>query len=185
MTNTLLKNKATLKVKAITTIIAIVMSVALPQLFHYVGAISGMGTAVGAAFLPMHIPVIIAGLIAGPVVGGVVGALSPLASFAISGMPTAMLLPFMMIELAVYGLVAGLLSKKNMPEICKLLIVQLAGRGVRAIAILIAIYGLNNQAIDISQIWSIVTVGIAGILLQWALIPLFMYRVKGLKKYYE
>ena len=39
-----------------------------------------------------------------------------LLSFALTGMPSAALLPFMMIELTVYGLVCGLLKNKKCPS---------------------------------------------------------------------
>ena len=53
--------------KSITMLLAVAVSVLLPQLFHAVGAVSGLGAALGSTFLPMHLPVLLAGLIAGPV----------------------------------------------------------------------------------------------------------------------
>ncbi|EEG31587.1 hypothetical protein CLOSTMETH_00802 [[Clostridium] methylpentosum DSM 5476] len=171
--------------KSITMLLAVAVSVLLPQLFHAVGAVSGLGAALGSTFLPMHLPVLLAGLIAGPVVGVAAGAASPLLSFALSGMPAAAMLPFMMIELAGYGLAAGLLSKVNLPVFVKVVIAQLAGRLVRAAALLFAIYAVGNTGISVAQTWNIVLTGLPGILLQWALIPLLLYRLDGVKKYYE
>lgn len=58
--------------------------------------------------LPMHWPAILAGLVYGWRGGLIVGSLSPIAAFAISGMPyPPMILP-MTVELAAYGGVAGL-----------------------------------------------------------------------------
>ena len=61
--------RLSLTVKAAATVLAIVAAVALPQLFHVIGAVSGQGTMLGVAFLPMHLPIIFVGLIAGPAVG--------------------------------------------------------------------------------------------------------------------
>ena len=60
--------RLSVSVKAAATVLAIVAAVALPQLFHVIGAVSGRGTALGVAFLPMHLPIIFVGLIAGPAV---------------------------------------------------------------------------------------------------------------------
>lgn len=185
MNNSLVINKKAVISKSITIAIAVVVSVALPQIFHGIGIVSGLGNSLGTTFLPMHIPVLMAGLMAGPIAGFITGAVSPLISFAISGMPALIMLPFMTIELAVYGLTAGLLSKAKMPVFFKLIITQLAGRIIRAAAILFSIYALGNTGIDIAQTWNIVLIGLPGILLQWAIVPLLTYRLEGLKKYYE
>lgn len=183
--STLALRKTTIKTKSLTAALAVVTAIVLPQLFHAVGAVSGTGTELGSAFLPMHLPVLLAGLLGGPVVGIIAGAASPLISFSISGMPTAVILPFIVLELAAYGLVGGLLSKVQIPVFAKLLIIQVAGRAVRALAVIAAVYGFKSQAVPVSSVWSMVTAGFPGIILQWALIPLLMYRMEGLKKYYE
>ena len=97
------------KVQALATLAAIIGAVAIPQIFHVVGAISGLGTGLGEAFLPMHLPIILVGLLAGPYAGAIAGAFGPLVSFALSGMPGLAMLPFMVNVLAAYGLFAGLL----------------------------------------------------------------------------
>lgn len=179
MTTTAVKSKLSVRTQVLATIGAIAGAVILPQLFHLMGAVSGLGTALGETFLPMHLPVILAGLLAGPYVGAIAGVLSPLVSFALSGMPTAMMLPFMMIELCVYGLASGLLRSAKMPTILKVVIAQLAGRAVRAIAILLAVYAFGSSAVPIAVIWNSIAVGIFGLLLQWTLIPLAVYRVEN------
>lgn len=172
------------KTKFATAVLAVVTSVALPQLFHAVGILSGSGNLLGAAFLPMHLPVLLAALLGGPAVGLIAGVASPLISFVLSGMPAAAVLPFMTLELAGYGLAGGLLYKTKLPVIVKLLIVQLAGRAVRALAVLAAVYLLGVQTVQVASIWNMVTTALPGIVLQWALIPLLMYRMEGLRKYY-
>lgn len=167
-----------IKVQAGATLVAIIGAVAVPQIFHVVGAISGMGTSLGEAFLPMHLPILLVGLLAGPYAGAVAGALGPLASFALSGMPGAVMVPFMMIELAAYGLFAGLLRGTKMPTIGKVLIAQIAGRVVRAAAILIGVYAFGST-VAVATIWTSIAAGLPGLILQWGLIPLIMFWVNN------
>ena len=54
--NTREKPFLSLKTQVLATCAAIAGAVALPQLFHMVGALSGLGTAPGEIFLPMHLP---------------------------------------------------------------------------------------------------------------------------------
>jgi len=171
MSNTLALSAQAVRNKTLTVIAAVAAALALPQLFHFAGMISGLGAMPGAAFLPMQIPVFIAGFLAGPVVGIAAGIFSPLISHAIVGMPSSIILPYMMIELAGYGLIAGLLCNVKMPFIVKLLIAQIAGRAFRAAALM-----------SFPAIWEITIIGVPGILLQWAFIPLLMYRLEGLKQ---
>ena len=165
--------RLSVSVKAAATVLAIVAAVALPQLFHVIGAVSGRGTALGVAFLPMHLPIIFVGLIAGPAVGAIAGAAAPLASFLLSGMPMLAVLPFMMIELCAYGLVAGLLREIKLPSLVKVVIAQLAGRVVLTVA-----FGSGNS---IAATWtSDLAAGLPGLALQWALIPLAAYWTESL-----
>lgn len=178
MTTAYAKPKLSVKTQTLAAIGAVAGAVLLPQLFHLMGAVSGVGTALGETFLPMHLPIILAGLLAGPYVGAAAGVLSPLISFLLTGMPGAAMLPFMMIELCVYGLTAGLLRSVNMPTIVKVVLTQLAGRGIRAAAILIAVYAFNSTAVPVAVIWTSIVTGVFGLALQWALIPLAVYRVE-------
>ena len=95
----------TVKTKTAATVISIAAAVALPQLFHLLGMVSNMGTSLGETFLPMHIAIFMVGLLAGPVAGIISGALAPLASILLTGMPSSAMLPFTIIELAMYGLI--------------------------------------------------------------------------------
>lgn len=177
------KPRLSVKTQTLAAIAAIVGAVAVPQVFHALGAVSGLGTALGETFLPMHLPIFLVGLLAGPYAGAIAGLLGPLASFALSGMPGTVMLPFMMIELCAYGLFAGLLRNVKMPTIAKVLAVQVAGRAVRAAAILLAVYAFGNESVRVAVIWMSVSTGIFGIVLQWALLPLIVYRVENLKNY--
>ena len=178
-----MENSLTIRRKAfakntVAIFITVISAVALPQVFHAVGAVSGLGTSLGSAFLPMHLPVMIAGLLAGPITGLIAGLLSPVISFAISVMPTAEMLLFMTVELAGYGLAAGLLRNIKMPTIFKALIIQIAGRLFRTAAILIAIYGFQSSMVGLASIWNSIVNGLPGLILQWALIPLFVFRIE-------
>ena len=129
----------------------------------------------------MHLPVILIGLLAGPYPGFVTGLLGPLVSFIISGMPIQTTLPFMMIELCVYGLLSGFLRKVKIPTIAKVILVQIGGRIVRAVSILISVYMLNNESILVESIWINIKTGMFGIVVQWILLPLIIYRVENKK----
>lgn len=173
------KPRLSVKAQTLWAVGAMAGAVALPQLFHLMGAVSGLGTKLGETFLPMHLPIIIAGLLAGPYSGAIAGFLSPLISFALSGMPSAAMLPFMMIELCVYGLASGLLRNVSFPVIGKVLIAQVSGRAVRAAAIAFSVYALGNDSIKTSVIWTSIASGIFGLALQWVLIPLIVFRAEN------
>ncbi len=181
-TKALEKPSLSIKTQTLATIAAIVGAVAVPQIFHALGAVSGLGTALGETFLPMHLPIILVGLLAGPYAGAISGLLGPLMSFALSGMPGMVMLPFMMIELCTYGLFAGLLRNNKMPTIGKVLIVQISGRVIRAVAMLLAVYAFGNESIRIATIWMSIATGIFGLVLQWTFLPLIVYRVENMKK---
>lgn len=169
--------KLSLGTKTAATLLAIVAAVVLPQLFHVIGAVSGQGTMLGVAFLPMHLPIIFVGLIAGPAVGAIAGAAAPLVSFLLSGMPMLAMLPLMMVELCAYGLVAGLLRGIKLPSLAKVVIAQLAGRVVLTAATAIA-FGSSKA---IAATWmSDLAAGLPGLALQWALIPLAAYWTESL-----
>ena len=166
----------TVKTKTLATIGAIIAAVALPQLLHIIGLVSNMGTALGETFLPMHIAILLVGLLGGGTVGFISGAIAPLISFALTGMPSVYMLPFMMIELAFYGLICGLLANKNMPTLAKLLIAQIGGRMVRAVFIVGAFYLLGSK-IAPSVIFTSIAAGLPGLILQWTLIPLMIFYI--------
>lgn len=174
--------KLSVKTQTIAAVISIVSAVVLPQIFHFLGAVSGLGTTLGETFLPMHLPIIAVGLLVGGYAGAIAGVISPLISFAITGMPNAALLPFMMIELCIYGLSSGVLCNVKMPTIFKVVIAQVSGRVFRALAILIAVYGFSSTAVPVAIIWKSILAGIFGLVLQWTFLPLMVYRVENARK---
>ena len=172
--------KLSLGTKTAATLLAIVAAVVLPQLFHVIGAVSGQGTMLGVAFLPMHLPIIFVGLIAGPAVGAIAGAAAPLVSFLLSGMPMLAMLPLMMAELCAYGLVAGLLRGIKLPSLAKVVIAQLAGRVVLTAATAIAVFAFGSSKAIAATWTSDLAAGLPGLALQWALIPLAAYWTESL-----
>lgn len=179
MINALKQARCTVKGKVLLTVGAIAGAVALPQVVHLIGAAAGVGTALGELLLPMHFFVLLAGLFAGPFVGVATGAFAPLISMLLSGMPKETVLPFMMIELIGYGLIAGLVREVRLNAFGKLFAAQLGGRILRAIAVLVAVYLLDLQAIGVASIWITVKNGLLGIVLQWSMIPLLLFRLKS------
>lgn len=177
MTTAITRQKLSVKAQALGALIALVSAVALPQLLHVVGAASGMGTALGETFLPMHLPIILMGFLAGPYAAGGAGLLSPLVSFALTGMPSSVMLPFMMIELCAYGVCSGLLKNVKLPTTVKVLIAMIAGRAVRGIAIAVGSYALGT-AVAPKVIFTSLKTGLFGMILQLVIIPLAVYRLK-------
>ena len=110
MITSIAKKKLSVKSQTIGAIVAIFSAVILPRIIHILGTATGLGTSLGEMLLPMHLPIILAGLLAGPFAAGTAGLLSPLISFAMTGMPTSAMLPFMIIELCAYGFFSGLLK---------------------------------------------------------------------------
>ena len=168
---------AVVRRQALLTALAVTVAVALPQLCHLLGGQLGLGTALGEMLLPMHLPVMLAGLLWGPWVGFACGVLSPIVSFALTGMPLAAMVPFMTVELAVYGLCAGALSGHSMPTVGKVLLAQVAGRVARAL-VLAAAVSMELTRLPVSLIWTSITVGAAGILLQLVLLPAVLRAVR-------
>lgn len=155
------------KARTIATLIAIACSVALPQVVHAIGAFSGTGSLLGEILLPMHIAVLAVGFLAGPVSGLIAGVLSPILSFALSGMPILSVLPFMAVELAFYGLVSGLLANVRLPAVVRLLIAQLCGRLARSLVVFACTLNFGSAL----AVFTSVVAGLPGIILQLVLIP--------------
>jgi uncharacterized membrane protein len=157
----------------------IALSIILPQIFHFTGI-----PQVGAVFLPMHIPVLLAGFILGPVYGTVIGVVAPVISYFITAMPTAERLPFMIGELAVYGLVSGLMyhqaNMKNikMGTLISLVVAMLAGRVFYAGMLFVASKYMGISCGGAMAAVTATVTGIYGIVLQIVVIPPIVYACK-------
>ena len=159
----------------ILTAMFIAIGVVLPQAFHMIPN-------AGSVVLPMHIPVLVAGFAVGPLLGAVCGFLTPLLSHLIFSMPPAPILPSMLCELTVYGLMTGLLNRvvKTEKGIVKNYIVligaMLCGR---------VTYGILNALIFRAGSYSLnawlsaaFITALPGIIIQLVLIPILVDRLQ-------
>ncbi len=154
------------------TFVFVLLSVLVPLAFHQFHL-------AGPTFLPMHIFVLVAGLLFGWRAGLIVGILTPLASNVISGMPVLRILPQVVVELSVYGLVAGVLCKKlNLRVIWSLLGAMIGGRLALFLAALIIypILGesyspLGVETSSVLSLWSVIRQGWPGMVIQLVSIP--------------
>lgn len=141
--------------------------------------LTGQIPEIGSMLSPMHIPVLLCGFICGPVWAALIGAVAPLLRFALFGMPP--LFPVgaaMCFELAVYGLVSGLLygllPKRKASIYVSLLAAMLVGRIVWGVVRMI-ISGVGGSAFTWAAFLSgAFTSAIPGIILHIVLIPLLV-----------
>lgn len=175
MINAILKNKSMpvrITVKSIIAVFLAAMAAVLPQIAHFFG-----GSAAGAVYLPMYAPALIAGCMLGWQWGLGVGALSPVVSFAFTSafaqtaMPAAARLPYMIAELAVFGLVSGLFAKKIEKNALfafpAVICAQIAGRFVYFAAA--TAFGQSPSAV-----WATIESGLAGLYIQAAVVPVIV-----------
>ncbi|MDD5489827.1 MAG: ECF transporter S component [Candidatus Moranbacteria bacterium] len=147
------------------------MAVWAPMLIHYFGGVDG-----GRKFLPMPFFVLLAGLLLGWRAGLVTALASASISFFLTGMPKVELLPFVTLQLAAYGFVAGLLKEKyNVFLSASVSIVS------GWLAIGIALFLFSEMNVMNYVVWGI-KIGIFGILLQLILVPLIVVGVRHLRK---
>ena len=157
--------------KLVSCALCIALGVLLPMAFHMIPN-------AGSVFLPMHIPVLICGLFCGAPYGLACGIITPFLSSMTTGMPPAIILPQMVIELGVYGLVTGLCEKhinlKN--EMSKLymslIIAMLAGRIVNGF-VNTFILSTQGYTLSIFMTASFVTC-FPGIIIQLIVVPILV-----------
>jgi hypothetical protein len=98
-------------------------------------------------------------------------------------MPSAAVLPFMMLELCANGFFAGLLRKSNMPTVGKVFVAQIAGRVCRALATAFAFYVLGTTEIPVVSVWNGTVNGVTGIAAQLILLPIIVMVVDRVSAY--
>lgn len=164
--------------KSIITAMCVTLCVVLPMAFHSIPN-------AGSVISPMHIPVLLCGLICGWPFGLLCGLTGPLLSSFVTGMPTMVFLPSMMIELAVYGAVSGLLmrlvrtNKVYTDLYISLIAAMLLGRVVAGITrALIFTPGGYTLALWASAYF---VTSLPGIILQLALIPSLVFALEKAK----
>lgn len=158
--------------KSIITAVCIALCVVLPQAFHAIPN-------AGSIYCPMHIPVLICGLICGWQYGFLCGIAGPLLSSLFTGMPPAAMLPQMVIECAVYGLIAGLVmrfisTKKVYADLyISLVAAMLSGRVIGGIAK--ALIFAKGETTIVTWATSYFVTSLPGIIIQLVLIPTIVF----------
>ena len=144
--------------------------------------LTGQIREIGRMLAPMHLPVLVCGYVCGPVWGFAVGLVAaPLRSMIFS-MPAVPECFFMAAELAVYGLMSGLLYRifpKKLPfYYVSLLISMVSGRLLYGI-LHFAVAGIGGSSYLFETFLTATVLGsIPGILLQLILIPLILAGLK-------
>lgn len=153
----------------------IALGLVLPMAFH-------LFNAGGPVFLPMHIPVLLGGMILSPIFALLVGVLTPIVSNLLTSMPPLMpMLPIMIVELGLYGLVASILRKKlNLNVFISLIISMIIGRiGAGLVVYVMTSVFAVQFAPPIAFVIGGISKGIPGIIIQLIFIPII---VKALEK---
>ena len=165
--------------KIVYTAFFITLGIVLPLIFHVIG-----GPGLGKIFLPMHLPVLIGGAFLGPAAGLIIGILTPLLSSLFTGMPPMIpILPIMIGELALYGLIMGYLYfKLNINIFISLLFSMIAGRIMAGVVVLVLVYGFGLAQLPANPliyIYGTITAGIPGIIAQLILVPVVIKYIKN------
>lgn len=160
------------------TALCIALCVVLPMALHSIPK-------AGIIFGPMHLPVLLCGLVCGWQFGLLCGLVGPLLSSLLTGMPAAAMLPGMMLELAVYGLVAGILvrvvhtGKIYLDLYISLIAAMLAGRILAGIANAL-IFTPGGYSLTVWATSYFVT-SLPGIVIQLLLIPSIVFALMKAK----
>lgn len=152
----------------------IALGLVLPMAFH-------LFNAGGPVFLPMHIPVLLGGMILSPIFALLVGMLTPVVSNLITSMPPLMpMLPIMIVELGLYGLVASILRKKlNLNVFISLIISMIIGRiGAGLVVYVMTSVFAVQFAPPIAFVIGGISKGIPGIIIQLIFIPIIVKAVE-------
>lgn len=180
----LTKRSASLRVKitckTLVSLGLIALAVVLPQLVHL-----ALGQPGGVQLLPMYLPVLMGGCLLGARWAVAVGALSPVVSFLLTSlagnpMPALPRLPFMIAELTVFALVAGLFPKKiaqnGLWAFPAVIAAQIAGRAVFLGAV--ALFQ-GAAPFTVPMIWSQLLAGLPGLAIQAVLVPLVIIALRA------
>ena len=154
--------------RSIITAVCIALCVVLPMAVHSIP--NG-----GKMLSPMHLPVLLCGLAAGWPYGLLCGLAGPLLSSMTTGMPAAAMLPSMMIELAAYGALAGLLMQvihtgKLYADLYISLVCAMLGGRIAAAVVSAFIFSAGSFSVKAWAMGYFVT-ALPGIVLQLAMIP--------------
>ena len=159
--------------RATITALCVALCAVLPLAFH--------GLGLGAAFSPLHIPVLLCGLVCGGWYGLFCGVAGPLISSLTTGMPGAPQLVYMIPELVVYGLTAGLLASHlrlrnpTLALYAALIPAMLLGRIVGGLARMIYLKGDYSLSLWLSAYF---VSALPGILLHLLLVPVLVLTLR-------
>ena len=158
----------------------LVLNVSLSGMFlalaYVLPFLTGQIPEIGKMLCPMHIPVLLCGFVCGAPYGLFVGFATPILRSLTLGMPplfpTATAMAF---ELAVYGLMAGLiykaLPKKKISIYASLIGAMIVGRIVWGV-VMFCIMGFDMTKFGLAAFWAGAVVNaIPGIILQIILVP--------------
>ena len=157
--------------KLVFTAVCAALCVVLPMAFHTIPN-------AGSVFLPMHIPVLLCGLVCGWPYGLATGLLGPFLSSIITGMPMPAILPSMLVECAVYGLVTGLMMRyvRTGSGIADLYISMVSAMALgRFVAGLAKAWILTPGTAPFAWVTTSLVTGVPGILIQLVLMPLVIF----------
>lgn len=151
----------------------IALGILLPQAFHV------FGTAGGGTFLPIHIPILMAGLVLGPYYGGIIGVIVPILSSVLTGMPPVPKVYFMIVELAAYGIVTGIMIRKRNVYV-SLLIAMVAGRMLYGAALVcgVKLFHITAPFANQAAFFGGIVTGIPGIVIQLLVLPILYTALK-------
>ena len=155
--------------RLVTTAICAALCVVLPMAFHWIPN-------AGSVILPMHIPVLLCGLTCGWPYGLVCGLLGPFIS-SFTGMPPLAILPSMMVECGVYGLVTGLMMRyvrtgKPMADLyISMVTAMILGRVVAGFAKALV---FTPGVAPFAWVSTSLVMGIPGIVIQLVVVPVLV-----------
>ncbi len=162
----------------------LVLNISLSGMFlalaYVMPFITGQIPEIGKMLCPMHMPVLLCGFICGAPYGLVVGAVAPILRSVTLGMPPILTAVTMSFELAVYGLMAGILykslPKKKINIYVSLLSAMIIGRLVEGFASF-CVYqmGFDVKPFTFEVFWaSAVINALPGIIVQIILVPIIV-----------
>lgn len=176
------RNISSVKITAFKTLLTvgfIALAVLLPQIVHI-----ALGAPGGMKWLPMYLPALVGGCLLGSKWGFFLGALSPLVSFLLtssakSPMPAATRLPYMMVEIAVFAVVAGLftdkITEKSLWAFPAVWLAQISGRTVFLLSV--AFFG-RFSGLTVPVVWGQILSGWPGLVSQAVIVPLMIIALR-------
>lgn len=167
-------------------LIKIILSALLLALALVLPFLTAHDMRLGNVFCPMHIPVLLCGFICGMQYGCAVGFIAPLMRFLILSAPPIHKAVPMAFELAVYGLIAGLmykiLPKKKQYIYLSLLVAMVAGRIALGVAKLVY-FGFGGEKLILNAfVTEAFITAIPGIVIQIVLIPVIVMLFENINK---